>query len=112
MGEKLQPPKSLAFDSVAAHVASPRNVPGSAEHEAIADVVVGIALVQVGIVRIQVAQPVAAGVPVREGRRQVVNGMRPGVVRVQVQPLVEEIVALELHVQAVVAVEAVRRRDS
>jgi hypothetical protein len=43
--------------------------------------------------------------PVGKGGRQVVNGMRPGVVRNQLQVLIEKIAGQELHIGAVVQVK-------
>ena len=54
-GRETPTAKDLPLDRIA-DVASPGNIPGPAKHEVIADIVVSVALVQIGVVGIQIAK--------------------------------------------------------
>src|SRR6185369_9038097 len=93
-------------DKAAARVLAPRNVPNSADHHAVTDVVLGIAFVTRGVERIGVAELEGSVATFAKGVAEVVDGMRPSVVGGNIQPALE-VVAGKLDVQPVVAGEAV-----
>jgi len=87
-------------------VAGERNVPRSSDRDAMPQIGIGIAAIQLRIERIE--QPnVEVRCPCAEGRAQVVDGMRVGVVGGQIQPRVPGIGENEPNVGRVIAGKAV-----
>ena len=85
--------------------------PDCGERHPVADVKIGVAIVQRRIARIEIAQiadTVGTTTALREGRAQVVLRVRVGVVRHNGQARVVDVLRLKAQVQAIVVREALR----
>src|SRR5271166_299957 len=93
-----------------AGVLHPRKLPYAAQNEPIRYVVIGVSVAQLGVEGVEISQVIdarLAPVEFSESRRQVVQGVRPGIIRRQIQPLVQQVGAGPPDVDGVVVVIAV-----